>query len=64
MAKRGKERENHKTTSQTQMSKKMENKEDAIEVNKISRHQMRRLKAKEKKVKPLSRKIYLKFYNK
>ena len=42
----------------------MENKEDAIEVNKISRHQMRRLKAKEKKVKPLSRKIYLKFYNK
>ena len=49
MAKRGKERENHKTTtSQTQMPKKMENKEDAIEVNKISRHQMRRLKAKKK----------------
>ena len=45
MAKRGKERENHKTTtSQTQMpKKKMENKEDAIEVNKITRHQMRRL---------------------
>ena len=65
MAKRGKERENHKTTtSQTQMPKKMENKEDAIEVNKISRHQMRRLKGKEKKVKPLSRKIYLKFYHK
>ena len=42
----------------------MENKEDAIEVNKISRHQMRRLKAKEKKVKPLSRKIYLKLYHK
>ena len=31
----------------------MENKEDAIEVNKISRHQMRRLKAKEKKSKTI-----------
>ena len=39
-------------------------KKDDIEVNKISRHQMRRLKAKEKKLKPLSRKISLKFYRK
>ena len=64
MAKRGKERENHRTTtSQNKMPKKMEKKDD-IEVNKISRHQMRRLKAKEKKLKPLSRKISLKFYRK
>lgn len=42
----------------------MENKGDDIEVNKISRDQMRRLKAKEKKVKTLSRKIYPKFYRK
>ena len=49
MTKRGKERENLKTTtSQTQMLKKMENKKNNIEVNKISRHQMR---AKEIKVK-------------
>ena len=38
----------------------MENKKDDIEVNKISRRQMRRLK----KVKPFSRKIYLEFYRK
>ena len=62
MTKRGKERENQKTTtSQTQMLKKMENKKNNIEVNKISRHQMR---AKEKKVKLLTNKIYLKFYHK
>ena len=36
------------TTSQTQMPKKMENKEDDIEVNKVSICQ-RRLKAKKKK---------------
>ena len=50
-----KERENQKTTaSQTNRCQtKMENKEDDIEVNKISRSQMRRLKAKEKKSKTI-----------
>ena len=58
MTKRGKERENQKTTtSQTQMLKKMENKEDEIEVNKISRCQMRAgLKAKGKKSKTINQK--------
>ena len=54
MTKRGKERENQKTTtSQTQMLKKMENKDNNIQVNKISRHQMR---AKEKKSKTINQK--------
>ena len=56
MTKRGKERENQRTTSQTQKLKKMENKKDDIEVNKISRHQMRRLKAKGKKSKTIKQK--------
>ena len=46
------------------MLKIMENKEDDIEVNKISRGQMRTgLKAKEKNLKLLTRKIYVKFYH-
>lgn len=55
MTKRGKERENQKTTaSQTNRCQtKIENKEDDIEVNKISGSQMRRLKAKEKKSKTI-----------
>ena len=46
-------------------AKKMKAKEDNIDMNKISRHQMRRLRAKEKrKVKLITRKIYLRFYHK
>ena len=41
----------------------MKTKEDDIEVNKMRRRQMRRLRAKEKK-KSKTRKIYLSFYRK
>ena len=66
MTKRGKERENQKkTTSQTWMQKKkMKTKEDDIEVNNISWHQIRRLKLKKtRKVTLITRKIYLRFYH-
>ena len=65
MTKRGKERENQKTTtSQTWMPKKMKTKEDDIEVNNINRRQMRRLKLKKtRKVTLITRKIYLRFYH-
>ena len=55
MTKRGKERENLRRQQQVRhrCQKKMENKEDDFEVNKVSTCQMRRLKAKKKKVKPL-----------
>ena len=50
MTKRGKERENLRRQQRVRLrcQKKMENKEDDIEVNKVSRCQMRRLKAKKK----------------
>ena len=67
MTKRGKERENQKTTtSQTWMPKKMKTKEDNIEVNNINRRQIRRLKLKKTRKVTLSliaRKIYLRFYH-
>ena len=51
--KRGKERENLRRQQRVRLRcQKNGNKEDDIEVNKVSRCQMRRLKAK-KKVKPL-----------
>ena len=51
MTKRGKERENLRRQQQVRhrCQKKMENKEDDFEVNKVSTCQMRRLKAKKKK---------------
>lgn len=65
MTKRGKK----KTRRQQQVKlkcQKMKTKEDDIEVNKISRRQMKSLKAKEKKrkVKQITRKIYPRFYRK